>query len=189
MSSNSRFPDYELAEQIEVSLPGQLRAFADPLRVTILDLLLERAATVRDLAAAVGRPRSTVAYHVKVLVDAGMLRVVRTRRVRAIEERHYGRTARMFAIGVVDLPGGPVWANALSVAAAESGPAHGPTGCVRCTATYGSPTSVPPSSGSGSRRSPGSSPNCRAPATPSTASSPASIRPTTPPFPDPGDAS
>jgi DNA-binding transcriptional ArsR family regulator len=124
MSSNSSFPDYELAEQIEVSLPGQLRAFADPLRVTILDLLLERAATVRDLAAAVGRPRSTVAYHVKVLVDAGMLRVVRTRRVRAIEERHYGRTARMFAIGVVDLPGAPVWANALAVAATESGPAH-----------------------------------------------------------------
>ena len=81
---------------------------AIPLRVTILDLLLERAATVRDLAAAVGRPRSTVAYHVKVLVDAGMLRVVRTRRVHAIEERHYGRTARMFAIGVVDLPGAPV---------------------------------------------------------------------------------
>ncbi len=124
MSSNSSFPDYELAEHIDVSLPGQLRAFSDPLRVTILDLLLERAATVRDLAAAVGRPRSTVAYHVKVLVEAGMLRVVRTRRVHAIEERHYGRTARMFAIGIVDLPGGPVWANAISEAATESGPAH-----------------------------------------------------------------
>jgi hypothetical protein len=37
---------------------------------------------------------------VKVLVEAGLLRVVRTRRVRAIEERFYGRTARMFYVSV-----------------------------------------------------------------------------------------
>ena len=36
----------------------------------------------------------------KVLTEAGLLRVVRTRRVRAIEERFYGRTARMFYVGV-----------------------------------------------------------------------------------------
>jgi hypothetical protein len=64
---------------------------------------------------------------VNVLVAAGMLRVVRTRRVRAIEERYYGRTARLFYVGVVNKPGedpSTVHANALSVAAAESGPAH-----------------------------------------------------------------
>jgi hypothetical protein len=56
-----------------------------------------------------------------------MLRVVRTRRVRAIDERYYGRTARVFYVGVVDRPGEDpttVHANALSVAAAESAPAH-----------------------------------------------------------------
>jgi DNA-binding transcriptional ArsR family regulator len=127
MSINRAIPDYELAERAEVTTPAQLRAMADPLRGTILDLLLERAATVAELAAAVGRPKSTVAHHVKVLLDAGMLRVVRTRRVRAIEERYYGRTARMFYVGVVSLPGDDktlVHANALSVAAAESVPAH-----------------------------------------------------------------
>ena len=67
--------------------PTELRALAHPLRSTLLDLLLERAATVAELAAAVGRPKSTVAHHVKVLADVGMLRVVRTRRVRAIDER------------------------------------------------------------------------------------------------------
>ena len=35
-----------------------------------------------------------------MLGDAGLVRVVRTRRVRAIDERFYGRTARMFYVGV-----------------------------------------------------------------------------------------
>src|SRR6266536_4489560 len=127
MSINSSIPDYELPERIVVTAPEQLRAMADPLRATILDLLLERAATVAELAAAVRRPKSTVAHHVNVLLKAGMLRVVRTRRVRAIDERYYGRTARMFYVGVVNRPGEDpttVHANALSVAAAESLPAH-----------------------------------------------------------------
>ena len=127
MSINSEIPDYELADQIIVTDPAQLRAMADPLRGTILDLLLERAASVAELAAAIGRPRSTVAHHVRVLLDARMLRVVRTRRVRAIDERYYGRTARTFYVGVVNRPGEDpttVHANALSVAAAESIPAH-----------------------------------------------------------------
>jgi len=120
-------PDYELADRLVVTAPMQLRALADPLRATILDLLLERAATVAELAAAVDRPKSTIAHHVNVLVEAGMLRIVRTRRVRAIDERYYGRTARVFYVGVVNRPGEDpttVHANALSVAAAESVPAH-----------------------------------------------------------------
>jgi DNA-binding transcriptional ArsR family regulator len=127
MSSNTQVPDYDLPDKVDVSTPAQLRAIAHPLRSMLLDLVLERAATVADLAAAVDRPKSTVAHHVKVLVDAGMLRVVRTRRVRAIDERYYGRTGRTLYIGVVRRPGDtetPVCVNGLSVAAAESVPAH-----------------------------------------------------------------
>lgn len=120
-------PDYELDDRRTVSAPHELRAMADPLRSTILELLLERAATVTELAHALDRPKSTVAHHVNVLVDAGMLRVVRTRRVRAIDERFYGRTARLFHVGAIqDWWDGqaPVCVNELSVAAAESVPAH-----------------------------------------------------------------
>src|ERR1700728_3854164 len=86
-----QIPDYDLEEMIVVTAPGQLRALADPLRATLLDLLLERAATVTEMALAVDRPKSTVAYHVNLLVDAGLLRVVRTRRGRATGERDCGR--------------------------------------------------------------------------------------------------
>ena len=127
MSTNRAIPDYELSERFELATTAQLRAFANEARGTILDLLLERAATVTELAGAMGRPKGTIAHHVAVLVDAGMLRVVRTRRVRAIQERYYGRTARLFVVGVVTKPGDrplPVHANSLAVAAAESVPAH-----------------------------------------------------------------
>jgi DNA-binding transcriptional ArsR family regulator len=127
MSIENQVPDYDLADDVEVTTPAPLRAMADPLRSTLLDLLLERAATVSELAAAVGRPKSTVAHHVNVLVDAGLLRVVRTQRVRAIEERYYGRTARLFRVGVINKTGGVpavAFANDLSLAATEAGPAH-----------------------------------------------------------------
>ena len=127
MSIKDHAPDYDLADDVVVSAPGPLRAMADPLRSTLLDLLLERAATVNELAEAVGRPKSTVAHHVNVLMDAGLLRVVRTRRVRAIDERYYGRTARLFRVGVIrKVDGVPTisFDNDLSVAAAEAAPAH-----------------------------------------------------------------
>jgi DNA-binding transcriptional ArsR family regulator len=100
MAGNSNPPDYELADRIALTQPSQVGALGHPLRNTILSLLHERAATVTELATAVTRPKSTVAHHVKVLADAGLVRVVRTRRVRAIEERFYGRTARMFYVDI-----------------------------------------------------------------------------------------
>lgn len=96
----------------------------EPLRSTILDLVLERASTVGELAAAVGRPKSTLANHVGVLVEAGLLTVIRTRRVRAIDERFYGRTARIFYVGVIQPEQVSVITNYLSEAAVESGAAH-----------------------------------------------------------------
>lgn len=126
MPINSALPDYELLDRLVVTDPRQLRAMSEPLRTTVLDLLLERAATVSELADALGRPRSTVAYHVAVLVEAGMLRTVRTRRVRAIDERFYGRTARIFYVGAVSPRSvdPPPWPSDLVEAAAESEPAY-----------------------------------------------------------------
>lgn len=124
MSNDVGTPDYDLEDLRVVSSPRELRAIADPLRSTILELLLERAATVSELAAAVGRPRSTVAHHVGLLADAGMLKVVRTRRVRAIQERVYGRTARIFYVGAIHPDQARTLANNLATAAAESAPAH-----------------------------------------------------------------
>ena len=60
MPDQSPDPGYHLLDKVEVTTPTHLRAMADPLGITILDLLLERAATVAELAAAVRLPKGTV---------------------------------------------------------------------------------------------------------------------------------
>ena len=116
-------PDYELTERMALTSPPQVKAIGHPLRTTILQLLHERAATVTELAAALERPKSTVAHHVDVLTRNGLLKVVRTRKVRAIEERFYGRTARLFYVASEPSRAGeemPVDFNDFEVAARES---------------------------------------------------------------------
>jgi DNA-binding transcriptional ArsR family regulator len=127
MTERSTAPDYELDDTMELTSAAQVRAIGHQLRTTILGLLHERAATVTEVAAAVRRPKGTVAYHMDVLHDAGLIRVVRTRRVRAIEERYFGRTARMFYAGVGDSDSAPVLPldfNDFAVAAQESQAAY-----------------------------------------------------------------
>ena len=120
-------PDYELDDTMALRSSAQVQAIGNRLRTTILGLLHERAASVSEIAAAVDRPKSTVAYHVNVLSDAGLVRVVRTRRIRAIEERYFGRTARMFYVGVGARPRDealPLDLNDLETAVQESEQAY-----------------------------------------------------------------
>lgn len=112
-------PDYELDQTVAADTPERMKAIASPLRSQILDLVLERAATVTELAEALGRPKSSIAYHVDLLVDVGLLRVVRTRQVRAIEERFYGRVGRTIVLGDT-LPVGAVRVDMLAEARAEA---------------------------------------------------------------------
>lgn len=127
MADKSTGPDYRLRDELALSSPMQVQAISHPLRTTILGLLHERAASVSEVATAVGKPRSTVAYHMDVLHEARLVRVVRTRRVRAIEERYFGRTARMFSIGIGRREPGqslPLDFNDLEMAANESQSAY-----------------------------------------------------------------
>ncbi|MFD0557070.1 helix-turn-helix protein [Stackebrandtia endophytica] len=118
-------PAQDSADRMALSTPAQVRAIGHPLRTMILQLLHERPASVTELAAAVDRPKSTVAYHVEVLARNGLLQVVSTRKARAIEERVYGRTARMFYVetDTASSDDMPTDFNDFNVAARESGPA------------------------------------------------------------------
>ncbi|MGZ4403280.1 MAG: ArsR/SmtB family transcription factor [Gaiellaceae bacterium] len=89
-------PDYEAEETLLVSEPEQLRAMADDVRSAMISLLRERAYSIQQLAKELGIPRGTAGHHVKVLEHAGLIHIVRTRQVRAITEKFYGRTAMLF---------------------------------------------------------------------------------------------
>lgn len=81
--------------------PDQFKALFDETRIAIVRLLEERAATITQIAAALDRPKGTIGHHVGVLESTGLIHVVRTKRVRAIEAKYYGRTARTFELSAM----------------------------------------------------------------------------------------
>lgn len=92
-------PDYDLDDELHLDDAAQYRALFEPTRMEIVRFLGQRAATVSQLAEALGRPKGTIGHHVDALADAGLVRVVRTEQVRAIEAKYWGRTARTFVYG------------------------------------------------------------------------------------------
>lgn len=98
-------PDYDLDDVLELTEPQQFKALFEETRLHIIDMLSERAATTSQLGDALDRPKGTIGHHLGVLEDAGLVRVVRTEKVRAIEAKYYGRTARTFLLDhVMDEP-------------------------------------------------------------------------------------
>jgi DNA-binding transcriptional ArsR family regulator len=79
---------------LDVSTPEQLKALAHPFRQRLLFALGRAPATISQLAVALDGRKGNVAHHLKVLRDAGMVRVGGTRQVRGGTEQYYERTAR-----------------------------------------------------------------------------------------------
>jgi DNA-binding transcriptional ArsR family regulator len=104
---HSQLTDYPREGVLVVDDPVQLRALGAEVRARVVTLLRERAASVSELALVLGIPKGTVGHHVKVLEQAGLIRVVATRRVRAVTEKYYGRVASLFVLQSDDaLPSG-----------------------------------------------------------------------------------
>lgn len=101
--------DYPAEDYVHAETPRQLKALGSELRLSILTLLNDRAASITELATALGRPKGTVGYHMKVLEAAGLVRVVRTRRVRAMTEKFYGRVARTVVMHGLPDPSDPLF--------------------------------------------------------------------------------
>lgn len=89
---------YDVEEVKILSEPGQLKAISSQLRIRILGMLSGRAATVTQLALELDQSKGSLSYHIKLLEREGLVKVVGTRRVRAVEERWYGRTATRFEV-------------------------------------------------------------------------------------------
>jgi DNA-binding transcriptional ArsR family regulator len=91
-------PDYEMADSMELTTAAQHRAVGNLVRAQVLGLLGDRAATISQLATELGALKGSISYHVRLLEEAGLIRVIRTRQVRGVVERYYGRTARRYEL-------------------------------------------------------------------------------------------
>jgi DNA-binding transcriptional ArsR family regulator len=128
-------PDYELEDTLVVDSAEQHRALGNLTRHRILGLLLDRAMTGAQLAEALGVLKGSVSFHLRTLERAGLVRVVRTRPVRGVTERYYGRTARRYEL---DRPGaevtaGPLLLRTVADEVARVGAAGSPTDMVTLT--------------------------------------------------------
>jgi predicted transcriptional regulator len=81
-----------------ISDPQQLKAFTDPLRIRVLNLLKPRAATNQQIADALGEPQAKVLYHIRFLLDAGLIQLVDQQIKGGNVEKYYRTVAHLFAL-------------------------------------------------------------------------------------------
>jgi DNA-binding transcriptional ArsR family regulator len=74
--------------------PRWLRAISHPIRIRLLAMLDEEAASPVILASKLNQPLGTIAYHVRTLYDLGLLKLVSTRQRRGATEHYYKTTGR-----------------------------------------------------------------------------------------------
>lgn len=89
----------ELLPVLVVSLPAQLKAFAHPTRVRIIELLIERPLTVKQLGDLLGMSAARAHYHLKFLEGAGLVRLVERRERAGVVEKYYRAASRKYIVG------------------------------------------------------------------------------------------
>ncbi|MEU4235073.1 winged helix-turn-helix domain-containing protein [Nonomuraea sp. NPDC026600] len=78
--------------------PAQFKALGHPLRHRLVNLLRQRPATLSELMTALGSTKGTVGYHVRILRDAGFVRLAGTRQVRGGTEQHFELISKGFRL-------------------------------------------------------------------------------------------
>jgi DNA-binding transcriptional ArsR family regulator len=75
-----------------------LRAVVDPLRLRVLDALIDEPLNVKQIAQRLGEKPTRLYYHINALEDAGLVQVVDTRMKKNLVERYYLAVARDFRV-------------------------------------------------------------------------------------------
>lgn len=73
----------------EINDPRLVKALAHPLRVSILSALEQRTASPSQLAEELGVPLPNLSYHIRMLVQLDLLKLVKTRPRRGAIEHYY----------------------------------------------------------------------------------------------------
>ena len=103
----------------QVTTPEQFKALGHPTRHRLLLALSQRQATISQLAAELRTNKGNVAHHLKVLADAGLVRVGGTRQVRGGTEQYYERSFTALEFTDQATTGAAFQALATEIAAAD----------------------------------------------------------------------
>jgi DNA-binding transcriptional ArsR family regulator len=91
-------PTDDLPEAVHVTTDEQLRAVSNLTRHRIMAVLRFEPATITQIAERLGLAKGSSSYHVRLLERAGLVKVVRTRKVRGVTERYYAMAARAIVL-------------------------------------------------------------------------------------------
>ena len=81
-----------------VTDPQQVKAFTDPLRIRVLNVLKQRPATNQQIADILAEPQAKVLYHIRFLLDAGLVRLVDQQIKGGNVEKYYRAVAHVFSL-------------------------------------------------------------------------------------------
>jgi DNA-binding transcriptional ArsR family regulator len=81
---------------LTIESPDQIKAFTDPLRIRVLGVLRRRAATNQQVADTLGEAHSKVLYHIRYLLEVGLIQLVDTRIKGGNVEKYYRAVAHIF---------------------------------------------------------------------------------------------
>lgn len=88
--------DFSPAPLMILQNPEHLKAFTDPLRLRVLRILRERSATNQQVADELGEPHAKVLYHIRFLLETGLIKLVDTQIKGGNVEKYYRAVARVF---------------------------------------------------------------------------------------------
>ena len=116
-------PAPDADSDLVVETAAQLHAVGNLVRQRILRVLRESPATVTQVAKYLAITKGNAGHHMKVLAEAGFVRVVDTRKVRGVTELYYGPVGKRV---VWPGSGGPDPLARLALAEIEAAPAGSP---------------------------------------------------------------
>ncbi len=79
----------------DIDDPRLIKAFAHPLRIRILGIFENQTASPSEIAEQLGVPLGNVSYHVRILADYGLIKLVRRTPRRGAIEHHYEAVGRL----------------------------------------------------------------------------------------------
>lgn len=100
VEQTDRLPGLEFlpAETRVIDRIDELRAIANPLRISMLDLLIPEPRTVKEIGKALGINSTKLYYHIGEMERAGLVRLVHTELQSGILAKFYRATARYYYI-------------------------------------------------------------------------------------------
>ena len=85
-------------EPLVLQTPAHFKALGHPARHRIVNVLRQRPATLGQLASATGLAKGTISFHMRVLREAGLVRMAGTRHVRGGTEQYFALVSAGFRL-------------------------------------------------------------------------------------------